>query len=105
MGFFACTPSFTVGTIQNKSSPLGIQANDLDAYVKFDFPYPSTVSSPPQWEIISPDCCAPIPCFNTSASCLTRRNLNPIKRRSSKTTIHQVSHHLSEDGIPVCHLG
>lgn len=23
--------------------PAGIQANDLDAYVKFEFPYPSTV--------------------------------------------------------------
>lgn len=37
-------------------SPSGIQTNDLDAYVKFDFPYPSTVrafsslsfSQPPQ---------------------------------------------------------
>uniref|UniRef100_A0A8C5BQG3 DM14 domain-containing protein n=1 Tax=Gadus morhua TaxID=8049 RepID=A0A8C5BQG3_GADMO len=27
----------------NLPAPSGIQANDLDAYVKFDFPYPSTV--------------------------------------------------------------
>lgn len=42
--------------LRDKLPPSGIQTNDLDAYVKFDFPYPSTVrrcssfslSQPPQ---------------------------------------------------------
>lgn len=37
----------------DKRSRSGIQTNDLDAYIKFDFPYPSTVrdfefTQPPQ---------------------------------------------------------